>query len=66
MNTTDSYSDVKKKVDYENFVCVLCLESYSVKCFGEDVNNPVTAYYLNDWNYKGDRARICSNCFYYG
>lgn len=46
------------------YVCVLCLESYPIDSYTEEDGIP-TAYYLNDWNEKGNTVRLCYNCFHY-
>lgn len=58
-------NEIKTNTQDEKFVCVLCLNSFSTKYFSEDGVEPPTAYFLEDWNFKGDCVRICYDCFYY-
>lgn len=59
-------NNISKETQDEKYVCVLCLNSFSTKYVSENGVQPTTAYFMSNWDYKGDCVRICYDCFTYG
>lgn len=62
INEKPSLEEVRKRENI--YVCVLCLESYQIDSYTEEDGMP-TAYYLDNWSWKGNTVRVCYNCFHY-
>lgn len=61
-NTEEAY---KNQYADDTFVCPVCLESCSTKPFIDEDDDEPTEYYTTSWYVKGDRVRVCYNCFHY-
>lgn len=59
-------NNISKETQDEEYVCVLCLNSFSTRYVSEDGIEPPAAYFLENWNFKGDCVRVCYFCFTYG
>lgn len=63
---SETLNNNKMNTEDEKYVCVLCLNSFSTRYVSEDGIEPPAAYFLENWNFKGDCVRVCYFCFTYG